>query len=151
MLSTSRYQGSAPVIGWMDGYQFYLHKRRTWRNDFAPQCYGNFVTQDKGTRIECYFDLQRWAKVFMNVWLTMAIVFGVPVFAFSIWDLLKTGRYNDGGEYLGMVVPVGLISFGIYLPKFGLLLGNSEEGFILEFLVRALEAKKCDPIAELNG
>jgi hypothetical protein len=145
IFSLSGYTGSASVIGWLDGDQFFLHKRSTWRNDFAPYCYGNFVTQDNGTIIECYFDLQRWTKVFMNFWLTFAILLGVPIFAFSVWDLLKTGRYNDGDEYLGLVVPVIMVLFGIYLPKFGLSLGESSEQFILEFLQKTLSAKNYEP------
>jgi hypothetical protein len=144
IFSLSGNAGSAPMIGYLDGDQFYLHKRSTWRNDFAPYCYGNFVTQNNGTLIECYFDLHRWTKVFMNFWLTFAILLGVPIFALSIWDLLKTGRYNDGGEYLGLVLPVMMVLFGIYLPKFGLSLGESNEQLILEFLRNALAAKNCE-------
>src|SRR6202035_979589 len=69
LFSLTGYKGKAPVISWVDDGQFYLHTRRFWRNDFAPQCYGNFVTQDKGTLIECYFDLHSWTKLFMNVWV----------------------------------------------------------------------------------
>jgi hypothetical protein len=151
IFSLSGYRGTALVIGWLDGNQFYLHKRRIWRNDFAPLCYGNFVTQDKGTLVECYFDLQRWTKRFMNIWLALAILIGVPIFAISVYDLFKSGNFNDGSEYLGMVAPVGLILFGIYLPKFGLLLGKSEEDFILEFLQRILVANKCDPSANTTN
>ena len=81
----------------------------------------------------------------MNFWLTFAILLGVPIFAFSIWDLLKSGRYNDNGEYLGLVVPVMMVLFGIYLPKFGLSLGESNEQFILEFLRTTIAAKICEP------
>ena len=81
----------------------------------------------------------------MNFWLTFAILLGVPIFALSGWDLLKTGRYNEGGEYLGLVLPVAMILFGVYLPKFGLSLGESNEQFILEFLRNTLAAKNCEP------
>jgi hypothetical protein len=145
IFSLSGNVGSAAMIGWLDGDQFYLHKRSTWRNDFAPYCYGNFVTQDNGTLIECYFDLQRWTKVFMNFWLAFAILVGVPISGLSIWDLLKTSRYNDSGEYLGLLVPTMMVLFGIYLPKFGLLLGESNEQFIVEFLRRTLSARNCEP------
>jgi hypothetical protein len=133
------------VIGWLDGDQFYLHKRRIWRNDFAPHCYGNFVDQDKGTLIECYFDLHRWTRLFMNLWLTLAILIGISIFVISIRDLLHAGNFNDSGEYVGLFVPVAMTLFGIFLPKFRLLLGKPEEEFILGFLERTLVPRKCAP------
>jgi len=151
IFSLSGYKGTAPVIGWLDGNQFYLHKRRTYRNDFAPLCYGNFVAQDKGTLVECYFDLRRWTKLFIKLWLTLVILIGVPIFAISVHDLFKTGHFNDGSEYLGLVVPVAMILFDIYLPKFGLLLGKSEEEIILEFLWSTLVANKCEPSANATN
>jgi hypothetical protein len=151
LFSFSGYKGSAPVIGWSDGYQFRLHKRRYWRNDFAPQCYGNFVAQDKGTLIECYFDMPRWTVRFVKVWLAFAFLMGVPAFVITLIDLIKSGNYNDNSEYLGLIVPVGLILFGIYLPKLGLLMGGPEEEFILDFLQRILIANICKPITELSN
>jgi hypothetical protein len=55
------YRRSKPVIGWIDGYELYLHKRPNWywRNDFGPQLYGNLLPEARGTLIEGYFDSLR--------------------------------------------------------------------------------------------
>jgi hypothetical protein len=141
IFSLSGYKGSASIIGWVDGYNFYLHKRRYFHNDFAPVCRGSLLPQDKGTRIECYFDVPRWTQIFMRFWLAGAILIGVPIFVISLLDLLKTGIFSDGDQYLGLAVPVALVLFGIFLPMLGLLISEPEEGFILEFLQSTLVAR----------
>jgi hypothetical protein len=142
IFSLSGYKGSKPVIGWLDGYQFFLHKRRYWpsRNDFAPQCYGNFVAQEKGTIIECYFDATEWAKWFVKFWLVFASLLAMPIFIISLISLIKSGDYYDGSQYIGLVAPVAMVLFGIYLPKAFLEMGRGEEDFILEFLRITLNA-----------
>ena len=83
----------------------------------------------------------------MKLWLTLVILIGVPIFVISARDLVHAGYSNDGSGYVGLFVPVAMILFGIFLPKFGLLLGSPEEKFILGFLERTLIAQKCESSA----
>src|SRR5277367_3687845 len=76
IFSLSGYKSSKPVIGWIDGYQFYLHKRRYYRNDFAPLFHGNLQSLARGTLIEGYFDMPRWTRIFMRFWLGGVILLG---------------------------------------------------------------------------
>src|SRR3989442_15152549 len=78
IFSLSGYRGSKPVIGLIGSYEFCLHKRRYWHNDFAPQFYGNLLPQARGTLIEGYFDIPRWTKIFMRIWLGGALLGGIP-------------------------------------------------------------------------
>jgi hypothetical protein len=143
IFSFSGYKGSKPVLGRIDGYQFYLRKRRYWRNDFAPQFYGDLVVQERGTVVEGYFDLTPWTRKFMRIWLGGVILLGAPIFILSVVDLIHGSRGTNPA--VGLLVPIGLVSFGTLLPKFGLLIGNSEEKFIVEFLQRALVARIAAP------
>ena len=145
IFALSGYKGSKPVIGWIDGYQFYLHKRRYWRNDFAPLFYGNLLPQDRGTIIEGYFEVQRWAKWFMRFWLGGVVLLGSPMFVLSLLDLLRGRSYWEGDARIGLLVPPGMALFGILLPKFGLWWGRHEEEFILEFLQSTLVARMANP------
>ena len=145
IFSLSGYRGSKSVIGWIEGYQFYLHKRRYWHNDFAPQFYGNFLPQARGTLIEGYFDIPRWTTMFMRIWLAVVLLLGIPIFAVSLLDLINGHSYGEGDLRIGLVVPPSMALFGILLPKFGLWLGRHEERFILEFLQSTLVAGVANP------
>ena len=142
IFSLSGYSGSKPVIGRIMGYEFYLHKRRNWRNDFAPQFHGNLRAQDRGTLIEGYFDAPRWTRIFMRVWLGAAVLLAGPVFLLSLWDLFTGGHYVKGDLRVGLLVPPCMILFGILLPRLGLWLGRYEEQFIVEFLERTFFAAR---------
>lgn len=140
LFSLSGYEGSRAIIGRFEGDSFCLHKRRYYRNDFAPRFYGELLPQSRGTRIEGYFDARQDAKLFMRIWLAIAILIGTPIFVESLWDaFLKTGSI-EGSLWVGLLVPPALVFFGIVLPKFGLWLGRGEEKFIRAQLQSALVA-----------
>src|SRR5205823_3877450 len=69
LFSFSGYKGSLPVIGTVSDRTFRLQKRRFGRNDFSPQFHGEFQAEPGGSRIEGYFDISSWVKVFMRLWL----------------------------------------------------------------------------------
>jgi hypothetical protein len=139
-LSFSGFEGSKPVIGWIDGYEFRLRKRRYYRNDFAPQFHGNLKRDGRGTVVEGYFDRPRWAKVGTRIWLGAAILMGTPVFFSTLRNLIRGTSNAQEGLLIGLLVPPALVLFGVLLPKFGLWLGRYEERYILEFLQTTLIA-----------
>jgi len=151
IFSLSGYRGSKPVIDWIDDYQFHLQQRRYWRNDLGPQFYGNLLPQERGTLIEGYFDVPQWTKKFMRFWLGGVLLLGAPIFLLSLLDLLLGSTYVEGGAGIGLLVPPGMVLFGIFLPKFGLWIGRHEEEFILEFLQRTLVAVSANPIQDTTS
>jgi hypothetical protein len=156
IFSPSGYKGSKPVIGWLEGYKFLLQKRRYWNNAFAPQFHGNLLPEGKGSQIEGSFDTPRIAKIFIRIWLVGAILIGAPIFILSLLDLIHRHRYVEGDLWVGLVVPPAVVLFGIFLPKFGLLLGSREEEYILEFLrttlvARTLAVRSTDQTGVLSG
>ena len=86
IFSLSGYRGSKPVIGLIGRYEFCLHKRRYWHNDFAPQFYGNLLPQARGTLIEGYFDIPRWTKIFMRIWLGGVLLGGFQFLSSVSWS-----------------------------------------------------------------
>jgi len=139
-LSFSGLEGSQVVIGWMDGYEFRLRKRRYYRNDFAPQFHGNLKPDGPGTVVEGYFDMPRRAKVGTRFWLGGAILMGAPVFFSTLRNLIRGTSDAQEGLLIGLLVPPALVLFGLLLPKFGLWLGRYEENYILAFLQTTLIA-----------
>ena len=145
IFALSGYKGSRPVIGWIDGYQFYLHKRKNWHNDFAPLFYGNLLPKDRGTIIEGYFDVQRWVKLFIRFWFGGVVLLGSPIFVLSLLELLQGRKHVEGDPLIGLFVPPCMVLFGVLLPKFGLWLARHEEQFILQFLQTTLLARTVNP------
>lgn len=141
LFSFSGYKGNRPVLGEVSDSSFRLQKRRYWRNDFAPRFYGKVEPEYGGTRIEGYFDMTRWVKLFMRVWLGGVVLFGGPLFVMSLLDVTTGSHHTTGDTWVGVIVPPSMILFGILLPKFGRLLGCGEERFLLEFLQGTLAAR----------
>ena len=140
LFSISGYNGHRPVLGKFSERTFRLQKRRYWRNDFAPYFYGQIQSESGGTKIEGYFDVARWVKLFMRIWLVGAAVLGAPIFVLTLLDIAAGSHHVSGDTWVGLLVPPALVTFGILLPKLGRLLGRSAERTILEHLQNTLEA-----------
>jgi hypothetical protein len=64
-----------------------------------------------GTRIEGYFDAQRWAKYFMRIWLGFAVLMGTPIFVRTVIDVVSGSHYMSGDKWVGLLEPVS------YMPQ----------------------------------
>jgi hypothetical protein len=142
IFSFSGYRGTKPVIGLISGLELRLQKRRYWRNDFVPILYGRIITDGAGTRIEAYWGIQRWTRIFMRIWLILAALIGTPIFLASLRQLITGKPSVQGDLYVGLLVPPGMLLFGgILLPKLGLLLGLHERRYLVRFLEGVLVAQ----------
>jgi hypothetical protein len=138
IFSLSGYKGSKPLLVKLDGNRFVLWKRRYYRNDFAPYLFGTLSQDNQGTRLEGHFDMNRWVKIFMKIWIAFAVLTSLPVLFATL-----NGPVRENA-WVGVAVPIGLIAFGIILPKFGRWLGKNEEKFMTEFLETTLAAQPAE-------
>jgi hypothetical protein len=145
LFSLSGYKGKLPVLGEVGENTFHVQKRKYYRNDFAGQFYGRFAPETGGTRIEGYFDYPRWARYFMRIWLGFAVLVGTPIFVRTLSDVITGNNYMSGDKWVGLIVPSALVLFGTVLPKFGRLLGKSDERFMLEHIQNTLAARIEEP------
>jgi len=141
LFSLSGYKGGRPILGQVGENTFRLRKRRYSRNDFAGNFYGRFEPEQGGTRIEGYFDMPRWAKYFMRIWLTGAVLIGTPIFVGTLWDIAIHGDYITGDKWVGLLVPPSLVLYGIVLPSLGRLFGKRDREFILQHIQNTLAAR----------
>jgi len=141
LFSLSGYRGSCPVLGEVRENTFRLQKRRYWRNDFAPHFYGEFQQEPGGSRIEGYFDLSRWTRTFMRLWLIGVALLGGTMFVLCLIDLTTGSHHTSGDARVGLTVPPAMILFGLLLPRIGRLFGRGEQRFLLEFLQHTLAAR----------
>ncbi len=70
----------------------------------------------------------------MWVWLALVAVGGLPVFFHTLFSLISQHRHPAGSEWVGLLVPSGLLIWGFVLPTLGRLLGKPEEAFLAHFL-----------------
>jgi hypothetical protein len=139
--SLSGCKGNRPLLGEVCENTFKIQKRKYYRNDFAGQLYARFTPEPSGTRIEAYFDYPRWARYFMRIWLAFAVLVGTPIFVETLSDVVRNSHYTSGDKWVGLIVPPLLVLFGTVLPKFGRLLGKSDERFMLEQIQNTLAAR----------
>lgn len=141
LFSLSGFKGDRLLLGDIGQDTFRLQKRRYYKNDFARQFYARFTPEPGRTRIEGYFDTPRFAKYFMRFWLVGVVLLGAPIFIMALLDLNRGSHYMSGDLRVGLIVPVGLILFGIFLPRVGRLLSRGEEDYILQFVQQVLVAQ----------
>jgi hypothetical protein len=134
IFSLSGYDGSKPLLVKFDGRKFKLWKRRYYRNDFAPYFFGTLSPHNQGARLEGHFGVDRWVKIFTRTWIAFAVLFTLPIFFATL------NRTIRGNDWAGILIPIGFVLFGVFLPKFGRLMGRGEEQFMREYLQNTLAA-----------
>jgi hypothetical protein len=138
IFSFSGYKGSKPVLSKFNGNEFKLSKRRYYNNSFAPFFFGTLSREERGTHVEGRFGMDPFVKFFMVVWLGLAVAIGLPI-------LISTPAHPiRGDDWIGIVVPLGLICGGILVPKIGQLIGRGEERYLREFVEATLAARTDD-------
>lgn len=138
IFSLSGYKGSKPLLLKVNGDQFVLWKRRYYRNDFSPYFFGTLSPDNQGTRLEGNFDMNRWVKIFMRFWIGFVILIALP-----LWSAALKGTIQ-GDPKVAVLVPIGMLLFGIFLPNVGRWIGRGEERFIKNFLETTLETRTAE-------
>jgi hypothetical protein len=140
LFSFSGYKGDKPILGRVGGNEFRLHKRRYWRNAFAPVLFGRVLPDFKGTAIEAYWDIWKWPRIFMKVWLVFAIAVGIPIFLASVRDAIRDGSLVSNNNWLGLAVPLAFVLYGLLFPRIGAALSFHERKHVIELLRGTLMA-----------
>ncbi|HET7105538.1 MAG TPA: hypothetical protein VFI38_01935 [Candidatus Acidoferrum sp.] len=149
LLSFSGYKGNKPILGRVAGNEFRLHKRRYWHNSFGPVLFGRVLPDFKGTTVEAYWDIWKWPRVFMRVWLGFAVASGIPIFLVSARDALRERSLVSNNNWLGLAVPLIFVLFGLLFPRIGAALSFHERKHIIKLLEGALMAGP-KPLRETN-
>jgi len=77
----------------------------------------------------------------MRIWLCLAMLVGAPIFVGTLRNMITGRNYMSGDKWVGLIVPPALVLFGTVLPKFGRLLGKSDERFMLQHIQNTLAAR----------
>ncbi len=140
LFSLSGYRGSRPVVGRIVGNEFRMHKRRYWHNSFGPVLFGRVSTQGRGSLVEGYWDMCRWTRTFMRVWIVFAILVGTPILFNSVRCAASAECKVQGNLWVGVLVPPAMVLGGLLLPRLGAALSFHERKQIGRLLEQSLVA-----------
>jgi len=86
--------------------------------------------------------MNRFVIIFMLIWFGGVISIGGAAFIAALVDLITGRRFVEGSHAAAIVVPLGMVVFGIGLLKFGRYLARNERPQLIEFLKQTLEARE---------
>jgi len=139
VFSLSGYKGSGPILGRLAGNEFRLHKRRPYHNSFGPLLLGRVMAEGTGSRIEGYVSVWPSARLFIRIWFAVVALIGVPAFLVSIQRAISDEFSGDW--WVGLVVPPGMLLWGLLVRWLGAAIGAPEKDYLREFLEQALLAR----------
>ena len=127
---------SKPVLGKIWGYNFRLRKRTLYSNPFTSYLYGQLEGDPAGTRVVGRFRVHPFARFFVPIWFSVAVLF---VFL-GFMDLLE--RTEPRGQALqDYFIGFGPLPFGILAYGIGRLLGRWGEPDLKQFLMKTLSGR----------
>jgi hypothetical protein len=127
-----------PVVGYFDSSGFQLRVNIWYGNSFQTVLSGSMRWRDGQTEIACRAGLRWMVIVFMAVWFA-----GVTSFAILFGETL-VARILSGDHSLensiGLLIPPGMMLFGVLLVWFGRTLAGTEEQTLIDFLRDTIDA-----------
>jgi hypothetical protein len=96
--------------GVLDGYRFEMHRIIRYRNSFLPRICGTIQESGNGARITGTMRLHVGTLAFMILWLGFVGL----VCILSVIQSIAHGRIESM-----MLIPLGMLAFGIALPPAG--------------------------------
>jgi hypothetical protein len=137
--------GTSVVVGRASPSRLNAHMRISYRNSFQTYLRARLEDDGRGTRLRCKFGMSVFVKVFLGLWLGFLAFLTIP--EITIATAFVTGARTS----LGNETPSGLaISFlmataAIGMVGFGRWLARDEEGALIRFLCRTLNANERSP------
>ena len=136
--------GGKPVVGSVSSRGLLARKRLPFfvHNSFQPHISARFEADGDGTRITCRFVLHPFVLAFLAIWFAFLALLGVPMVIASAAALLSSNPPEN--TWIGVLVPCGMLVFGVALVGGGWLMSSSDKRFLLNFVQKRVQAK-TDP------
>lgn len=132
--------GSRPFIGSVSPAGARLRKRIRYRNSFQTVVQVSFESQVRGAEVVCRSGMSFFVYVFLVAW-----------FGFLTLFLLGGVSQADASGGLFLVVPLGMMAFGVGLVLFGRWLARDEHDEAVAFLGRVLQAQASTRPTNVGG
>jgi hypothetical protein len=116
--------GSKPVIGRVTTSSLRLRKRIRYRNSFQSYLTATMRKEGGGSVISGKIAMDPAVWVFLGVWLGLPTLFGGMLSIFAVASMISGHRQPN--QWLGVIIPVGMIAFGLALVPIGRFLARNE-------------------------
>jgi len=130
------FGGGKSVVGKVDDDGFRLRLRIEYRNSFQTFMFGAVQADGRGARIVARTGMHPFAAVFMTLWLSVIALASATGVAG-----LAQAEPGETAPWFVILVPVGMLAFGIALVGIGRWIARNERARLVEFLERIAEAK----------
>ena len=135
--------GSKPLMGRLDESSLFVRKRIGYRNSFQSLLKATIRPDAAGPVISGKIMIHPFIQMFMFAWFlisgTMLIMRAAPVLG------LGNSGQNTG---MAMIIPLFMLVFGIGLILFGRHVARDEAPFLIDVLIRTLDARGQKPAHE---
>lgn len=126
-------QGEGPkVLVQLRGRKVRLHRHRAYRDPFAPIFHGTLAADER-----------RGGAWVVGDFRLNPVIYLVMLAGFVVWLGLISASRKLGGIGLPQLLPLPAIGLGLFLA--GRLAGRRDEGVLIRFLERTLDAKRAEP------
>ena len=96
--------------------------------------------QGTGSVIRLRHGVSVWVQVYMALWLGLVGLLGSVVFVAALLTVLGENVGATGDIWVGLIVPPGMLVFGVGLIWFGRYLARGEAEFLITWLTDVLHA-----------
>lgn len=129
------------ILARVGDHKFRLRVRRgSWSNSFDPLFYGRIETTAAGARIRGRFRLHPYVLGLTVVWFVFVVLLGIPMLLLSLFTLWAELPSVDGYSVVGVLIPLGLLVFGVTGVRLCLRWGRSCRDQLRTFLCETLDA-----------
>jgi hypothetical protein len=97
--------------------------------------------EHSGTAISGVCAMHPLVRIFNIVWFGGVALIGGTVLIATGWNALSSKSAESRDTLLGMVIPLGMLAFGIGLVRFGRYLARNDPRFFTDFLIQTLDAR----------
>ena len=135
--------GTRPVLGSVGDKSIRLRQRFYSRQSVQCWLSGKFVEENGQTRLRCTFGLHPFARILLEYWIGAVLLGGGFVLVRTVRVYLSGHGALPPNLWLGIVIPLLMLGFGIVLLAFGDYVTVDEPRFLIEFIKRTIEAREA--------
>ncbi|NJD06063.1 MAG: hypothetical protein FIA97_06145 [Methylococcaceae bacterium] len=137
--------GVNPVIGEVTESTLRLRKRIGYRNSFQTLLTATLRPGAEGTVVSGDLGIHPVIRTFMFVWFAIVIVTGAPAYLGLFGPVICGPAMVEENAWIGLLIPPAMLVFGLVAVTLGRRLARQEAAFLMEFLIRNLDARERNP------
>jgi len=144
------YFSSKKVVGKVSKEFISISKKIGYRNSFQTVLRASLKPLGGKTELIGTLGLHPFIKIFMYFWFGFVFLIGSTIFAFTLYSIFIKNAPIDIGLIMGILIPPGMVFFGVALLLVGRFLADDESAFIKAFLSDLLDAKEIAAVEQTS-